>query len=89
MSYLISLPCLSWPMLPRSVKSGLASTEPRKIKKITVMQYSDLFWVRPGGFAEPRLKNSPQDCFCPPGRKRRAQAVRIRPLQHRAQFHTK
>ena len=45
--------------------------------------------MRPGGFAEPRLKNSPQDCFCPPGRRRRAQAVRIHPLQHPVQFHTK
>ena len=35
--------------------------------------------MRPGGFGEPRLKNSPQDCFCPPGRRRRARAVRIPP----------
>lgn len=48
MSYLISLPCLSWPMLPRSVKSGLTSTEPRKIKKVAVLQYSDLFWCGRG-----------------------------------------
>jgi len=44
--------------------------------------------VQPEGFAKPRLKNSPQDCFCPPGRKRRAQVVRSTLATSRT-FHTK
>ena len=63
MSYLISLPCLSWPMLPRSAKSGLTSTKPRKIKKVTVMQYSDLFWCGRGDSPSRALKTVRRTVF--------------------------
>ena len=63
MSYLISFSCVPWPMLPRSVKSGLTSTKPRKIKKVTVMQYSDLFWCGRGDSASRALKTVRRTVF--------------------------
>ena len=47
-----------------------------------------LLLVRPGGFAEPRPKNSPQDCFCPP-EQTAGTGCSNPPLQHPTQFHTK
>ena len=50
-------------MLPRSIKSGMTSTAPRKIKKVTVMQYSDLFWCSRGNSPSRALKTVRRTVF--------------------------